>query len=641
MLQNDNDPTVSIVIPCYNGEAFLRESIDSALGQSYASKEVIVVDDGSTDGSPRIIKEYGDRIRVITQENSGLPAARNSGIVVSEGSLLAFLDADDYWEVDFLSKMVAALEHSGADIAYCGWQCVGLSDNRGKPFIPPDYSQIDKVALLLRNTRWPVHGALSRRKLITGVGGFNPNLNSCEDFDLWLRVAPFCTLVRVPEVLAYYRFHQGPQITKNHVRIARDLWMVQREFIEKNRRVVAHLSDREIAELTNGELLRKAYLRYWQRDIESARAIFRIVMRTRYGKARDWKYMLPSLLPLRLHQMLIRLADRSCTHARNTDSEIETLTEVPNVEIGMGPHLGASTAPPFCGQEGKPVEEQMARAKRPSTSSIVSRSSRHCPPARVPVLMYHRVGEAHNDWEARYSITPANFAAHMQTLANQGYRAIDIDALVAWLEGGPPLPPGALLVTFDDGFCGVGEHALPTMEALGWPFTVFLVSDLIGREDFWMRGRHPAGISYPLLNESEIRDMQHRGVSFHSHTRSHADLTTLDNLQLAHELADSRNALAQLLGQPVAYIAYPFGRFDERVEAATRAAGYRAAFSTQPGFNRPNVNRFQIRRLDIFGTDTPAMLLRKIQFGSNDGSLGKAARYYFQQLKTRLPGRGR
>lgn len=260
---------------------------------------------------------------------------------------------------------------------------------------------------------------------------------------------------------------------------------------------------------------------------------------------------------------------------------------------------------------------------------------------RVPVLMYHRIGETHNAWEARYAIDAIGFSAHMRALAAAGYRAVTIDALVAWLEGGPALPKGAFLLTFDDGFCGVREHALPVLESLNWPFTVFLVSDLIGGQDVWTRSSNPSGQTFPLLNAGEIRDMQERGCSFHSHTRSHASLPTLDDDGLADQLAGSRHTLSQLLGHEVNYLAYPFGHLDERVEAATRAAGYRAAFSTQPGFNRKDVNRFRIRRLDVFGTDTPAMLLRKIRLGSNDGTLLHAARYYLERLGTRLPGVGR
>jgi len=257
---------------------------------------------------------------------------------------------------------------------------------------------------------------------------------------------------------------------------------------------------------------------------------------------------------------------------------------------------------------------------------------------RVPVLMYHRVGEAHNDWEARYAISASNFAAQMHTLADKGFRAVGIDRFLEWLNGGSPLPEGAMLLTFDDGFRGVRDHALPVLEALDWPFTVFLVSDLIGSQDVWTRSSNPSGTTYPLLDADEIRDMQKRGVSFHSHTRSHASLPRLDETRLADQLSGSRQALAGLLGHDVPYIAFPFGHQDERVEAATRAAGYRAAFSTQPGFNRQDVNPFRIRRIDVYGTDTPVMLLRKIKLGSNDGSFAHAARYYLKRLKSRLPG---
>lgn len=256
--------------------------------------------------------------------------------------------------------------------------------------------------------------------------------------------------------------------------------------------------------------------------------------------------------------------------------------------------------------------------------------------ARVPVLMYHRVGASRNAREARYAIAPDRFAAHMRALAAAGHQAVEIDALVAWLEGGAPLPEGAFLLTFDDGFQGVREHATPVLQALGWPFTVFLVSDHIGGEDVWTRVTHPGWPTYPLLNAEDIRDMRRRGCSFQSHTRGHLSLPTLDDAELAGQLQGSRQALAELLGQEVRYLAYPHGHVDERVARATRAAGYRAAFATQPGFNRQDVDRYRIRRLDIHGADTPAGVLRKIRFGSNDGTYVSQFGYLANRLAARL-----
>ena len=252
------------------------------------------------------------------------------------------------------------------------------------------------------------------------------------------------------------------------------------------------------------------------------------------------------------------------------------------------------------------------------------------------VLMYHRVGRARNAWEARYAIAPDRFEAHMLALQDAGMHAVEAGALVDWLGGGIPLPAGAFVLTFDDGFRGVREHARPVLLRLGWPYTVFLVSGLIGGEDVWTRSANPDGGSHPLLGVEEILDMQRAGVSFHSHTCSHASLPTLDDERLAAELADSRSALERLLGRPVDLLAYPFGHVDERVVAAAKRAGYRAAFSTQPGFNRRDVDRYRIRRIDVYGTDTPAMLLRKMRFGTNDGSVVQLGRYYWGRVRSRL-----
>jgi peptidoglycan/xylan/chitin deacetylase (PgdA/CDA1 family) len=262
-------------------------------------------------------------------------------------------------------------------------------------------------------------------------------------------------------------------------------------------------------------------------------------------------------------------------------------------------------------------------------------------PDGVIVLMYHRVGSARNAWEARYAIRPERFEAHMLALAKRSMHPVSVEALSDWLENGASLSAGAFVLTFDDGFRDVREHALPVLERLRWPFTVFLVSNLVGAEDVWTRASNPDGATYPLLKAEEILDMQRRGVGFHSHTCSHASLPSLDDDRLSRELVESRAALQRLLGRQVDYLAYPYGHLDERVVAAARRAGYRAAFSTQPGFNRRDVDRFRIRRIDVYGTDTPAMLMRKIRLGTNDGRLSTLARYYLTRANARLPFQAR
>lgn len=254
----------------------------------------------------------------------------------------------------------------------------------------------------------------------------------------------------------------------------------------------------------------------------------------------------------------------------------------------------------------------------------------------MTVLMYHRIGAAHNAWEKRYCISPARFESHMQALRSSGMLPCTIERFVAWLEDGTALPEDSFLLTFDDGFYGVYEHAFPVLAAMGWPATVFLVSGLLGKKDAWTAGENPGGDTYPLLGRPEIEEMSRRGFSFHSHTRSHPDLRKLSARALDEELLGARRDLEDLLGRPVPYLAYPYGWFDDAVIAAARRSGYTAGFSTQPGFNRRGVDAYRIRRLDVYGTDTASALLRKIALGSNDGSWWHSVRYYGERVAARL-----
>lgn len=254
---------------------------------------------------------------------------------------------------------------------------------------------------------------------------------------------------------------------------------------------------------------------------------------------------------------------------------------------------------------------------------------------RMPVLMYHRVGDVHNEWERKYCVSAARFAEHMGALARAGWQAVSADDFVAWRQGLKVLPAKAFLISFDDGFKGVHEHAWPVLRQHHWPAVMFLVSHLIGQDDAWSKNENPGGLTYPLLNRAEIAEMAQGGFSFHGHSRRHRDLTTLNAAELSDEIAGCKAEL-EALGIPCRYFAYPYGRFGEREADAVKAAGFEAAFSVQPGFNRPDVDIFRVRRLDIFGTDTSAMLLRKITLGSNDGSLKAGVEYFFKQLQCRL-----
>lgn len=247
---------------------------------------------------------------------------------------------------------------------------------------------------------------------------------------------------------------------------------------------------------------------------------------------------------------------------------------------------------------------------------------------RATILMYHRVGEAENHSEKRYNVTPERFADHMLTLQSRRMCPCTIDDFVAWIEGEAALPEHSFLLTFDDGFLDVYEHAFPFLSKMGWPATVFLVSGMIGKTDTWTQHENPSPMPHPLLGRAEILEMARGGFSFHSHTRSHCDLRQLPPVSLMEELRGARQDLEDLLGSPVPYLAYPYGLYDETVIDAAKASGYSAAFSVLPGFNRRHIDRYRIRRIDVYGTDSATALLRKVTFGSNDGSWRSPIRYY-------------
>lgn len=302
-------PIISIIMPCYNAGDNIKYSIASAYEQSFKNFELIVVNDGSSDDSLAILTSLAETyntLRVINQPNKGAGPARNTGLQVARGELIAFLDADDSWHPDCLLKLHQALQAMpNAAIAYCGWQNKGLAANRCKSYIPPDYENSNKIETFLRGCPWPIHAALTRKSVIEAVNGFNECWTSCMDYDLWLKIASFHKIVLVPEVLAYYHHHQGEQITKNRLRIALNHWQIQNSFLSENTDITKQLGSKKVAEITDGELLHRAYTSYWQRDLTTAHALFRKLLFKGYFKLKDLKYLLPSLLSFNIYQSLI------------------------------------------------------------------------------------------------------------------------------------------------------------------------------------------------------------------------------------------------------------------------------------------------------------------------------------------------
>ena len=226
---------VSVIIPTYNRALVIGRSIDSALNQTFPPYEIIVVDDGSTDDTKKILERYHDKIRYISRENSGKPGiARNTGMASVRGDWIAFLDSDDVWLPDKLKLQLQLIERASVPLGlvFSDYEII-RNDNscsRSKVFNEADLGQliefdsqegkIFKKELFYYFLIWknPVHtsSVLLNKKLLDFVPGFDPALTIAEDRDLWIRCAEQMQVGYVPEVTCKYT-HEGGNITEDKV----------------------------------------------------------------------------------------------------------------------------------------------------------------------------------------------------------------------------------------------------------------------------------------------------------------------------------------------------------------------------------------------------------------------------------------
>jgi len=225
-------PTVSVVIPAYNAERYLRETLDSVLAQTYRDFEVIVVDDGSKDSTPAIAKGYGEPVRCVEQANAGPSAARNRGIREARGAFIAFVDSDDLWLPEKLAEQVPLFDPEGrVGLVYCRAEKIGPA---GQPLPTP---QLPKprgrvfMDFLFRN-HCPTSGVVVRRECFETCGVFPEDMVWAEDWHLWLRIARRYEFEVVDRVLIRHRVHGGALTAQSEKAYAGARKALQSGFVE-------------------------------------------------------------------------------------------------------------------------------------------------------------------------------------------------------------------------------------------------------------------------------------------------------------------------------------------------------------------------------------------------------------------------
>ena len=203
----NNTPLISVIIPVYNGEKTIRETIFSVLNQTYKNLELIVINDGSLDLTLNVIYTIQDsRLKVFSYEKSGVSISRNRGIERASGQFISFLDADDIWTPEKLEKQLKALQaNPQASVAY-SW--VDYIDENGEFFRHGNHISINGNAyekMLIQNVLENGSNPLIRRQALINVGNFDISLKFAEDWDMWLRLASRYDFVTVPDADVLYR----------------------------------------------------------------------------------------------------------------------------------------------------------------------------------------------------------------------------------------------------------------------------------------------------------------------------------------------------------------------------------------------------------------------------------------------------
>lgn len=224
MIPTARHPTVSVVIPVYNSREVIGATIESVLAQTWKDYEIIVVDDGSTDGSAEVVQQFREKVTSIRQDNRGVAQARNRGIEESHGEYIALLDHDDLWHPTKLEKQVACLdEHKDVGMVITDVMHIDQAGNQvgqaGSAYNPKEQF----YQLFVKGYVPTPSSAMIRRSILDQVGGFNEAFHSAglDDHELWPRIAAACEIGHIPEPLTSHRLRtiKPPEIALDHRRL--------------------------------------------------------------------------------------------------------------------------------------------------------------------------------------------------------------------------------------------------------------------------------------------------------------------------------------------------------------------------------------------------------------------------------------
>ncbi len=550
---------ISVVIATFNRLATLLRTLQTLFAQNYppSAYEIVVVDDGSTDGTAEALRGLHPEceFRVIRLAHGERAAAQNAGLQAAKGGIVLFLDDDMLCEPSLLAEHMAA--RGNEDVVVFGPMpfaednpCSLAAEAAGRVFARTlerfardPQPRMDDL-MICANTSAP-------RSRLLAAGGFDVNCLLAQDAELGLRLAEAGIPFRyAPKAIARQLYVK----TRRQV-IENDATRYGRAEVYIGRKHPRYRAHSQLTPIGGGgfakRLLRALAIGVagdWQKALSAP-----IAMAEAWG-ARD--------LGLRLHRLqyratFLRAAAREC-----------------GGWAGLRREFGQ----------------------------------------RLPMLVYHHVGPRPASLPSDLTITPEAFRRHIQVLRRAGYQGISLAEWTGWVRHGTRLPRRPVVITFDDAYAGIATHALPILQAAGYRATFFVVTSCIGGINAWDNAHRAAGP--PLMDAAELRYWAEQGFEVGSHSRTHADLTGLPENELLAEIEQSQAELQSLVARPVQSFAYPYGAHDARVRSAV-ARTYNAAVTVDEGINTLGTDSFAGRRTAAQACDSALDVLLRAAFGKS------------------------
>jgi peptidoglycan/xylan/chitin deacetylase (PgdA/CDA1 family)/GT2 family glycosyltransferase len=554
---------LSIIIPTYNRLGVLTLTLPTLFDQDFAAEsyEVIVVVDGSTDGTLEWLRTLRPScgFRIVEQPNRGPAAARNAGARAAQGQLLLFLDDDILCDRAVLKEHAAA--HGQDEPALVFGPVFVAAESPRTLATYMTQARIGEYFPGLcrgRELRWPDDAYVRpnsslRRSVFLASGGFDERFGrSREDVDLGLRLWD-----------SGVRFRFLPTA------------VTQQLYVKSNRDLIVH-DARSFAR--NEILLCRKHPRYRPHCsilLTGGPAWVRL--------ARELVLRLP-VSPEPLLRLPCWVADQlsAFSWARRAGVRLGWFREATVALRTILEELGCPWA----------VRAEFG--------------------LRVPTLLYHHVGPHRSNVFPGLTISPECFARQVKWLADHGYVGIRPADWLAWCHEGKPLPRKPVLLTFDDAYADLAEHAFPVLRHYGFQAAVYVVTGQVGRTNSW--DERQGWQSLPLMAADDIRRWASQGVEFGAHGRTHTDLRTLTPTQLEEEIRGSEKDLAEMLDSRVLSFAYPYGAYSEAAREAVRSV-FQLAFTTDRGLNDLHTDLHRLRRTRVLAWDSLCQFACHVHFG--------------------------